>query len=148
MEYVINHIMKNYEQGIDIARVIKTETKPDFNSWKPSMEVELSNIYTIREAEENQIELEFKAENANYMKQKSTYKSNNVKIYTLLWERFTETMQNKVSSRSDFDIDIYTNPINLKIAIKFHAMIFQENWCEMAIINESIKSVFNCKQKD
>ena len=65
-----------------------------------------------------------------------------------LWEKCTKIMQNKISSRKDFEQEIYNNPIKLVTAIKEHSLNYQETRYEMAIIADSIRAFINTNQKE
>ena len=55
-------------------------------------------------------------------------------------------MKAKLEARSDFENTIYNNLINLLKSIKEHSLSYKEDWYEMAIIVDSFKDYFNCKQ--
>ena len=63
----------------------------------------------------------FKAELDEYMKRKRIYKDNKVKAYAFIWDRCTKAMQAKVQSRSDFESQVYNDPLKLLNAIREHA---------------------------
>ena len=48
-------------------------------------------------------------------------------------------MQNKLASRSDFESDIFDNPINLLKAIKEHSLNFQETRYQTSMISDALK---------
>jgi len=49
------------------------------------------------------------------------YNDNLFKAYALIWERCAKAMQNKLVTQSDYEDEIYNNPIKLLKAIKEHA---------------------------
>ena len=51
-----------------------------------------------------------------------------------MWERFARATQNKLLALSDYEDEIYNNPIKLLKAIKEHALNYQETHYEMSII--------------
>ena len=57
-------------------------------------------------------------------------------------------MQNKISSRKDFEQEIFNDHIKLLTAIKEHSLNYQEKRYEMAIIADSIRAFINTKQKE
>ena len=56
-------------------------------------------------------------------------------------------MQHKIEARTDYTT-INQNPIELLKAIKQHALNYQENRYPMSIIYDSMKTVFNTKQRE
>jgi hypothetical protein len=58
-------------------------------------------------------------------------------------------MQNKISSRSDHESSVFNDPVALLQAIKKeHSMNHQDTRCEMSIIADAFRSVFNSKQRE
>jgi len=57
-------------------------------------------------------------------------------------------MQAKIEARKDFESNIKNNPIELLKSIKLHSMNYQEHCYEMAIILDSMKTMFNIRQKE
>ena len=100
------------------------------SAWKPRMQMSLENTEKGCAAENRQYEIEFKDKYDAYYDSKSvqTYENNhNTKAYALpSWERCNKAMKNKIEARSDYTI-IKNNPITLLIAIKKHALNYQEN---------------------
>ena len=76
------------------------------------------------------------------------YENNLFKAYALIWERCAKAMQNKIISRTTFESTIYNDPIELLIAVKEHALNYQETRYEMSIISDAFRAVFNVQQKE
>ena len=57
-------------------------------------------------------------------------------------------MQNKIVSRSSFESTIYNDPIELLMAIKEHALNYQELRYEMSIISDAFRATLNARQKE
>ena len=57
-------------------------------------------------------------------------------------------MQNKIQARSDYQSEIFNNPIKLLEAIKQHALNFDETQNAMSIIANSVRAFFTTVQKD
>jgi hypothetical protein len=72
----------------------------------------------VKEREDKQFVMEYKAELDESMRRKQTYEDNTFKAYALLWERYAKAMQNKIVSRSNYDSVVYNDPISLLRAIK------------------------------
>jgi hypothetical protein len=57
-------------------------------------------------------------------------------------------MQNKIVSQKSFENTIYNDPIELLIAVKEHALKYQESRYEMSIISDAFCAVFHVQQKE
>jgi hypothetical protein len=77
-----------------------------------------------------------------------TYTNNTYKAYALLWERCEKAMQKKIASRSDYENEVYNNPIKLLKAIKEHSLNYQETRYEMSIISDVYRAVWYDKQRE
>jgi len=90
--------------------------------------------------------MEYKAEPDEALKRKKMYNDNLFKAYALIWERCAKAMQNKLVTQSDYEDEIYNNPIKLLKAIKEHALNYQETCYEMisSIVeyNTKVKNIF------
>ena len=64
----------------------------------------------------------FKEELTRYASRLQQYEENLIKSYALIWERCSAAMKNKIANRTDFESEIYDNPIELLKAIKEHAL--------------------------
>jgi hypothetical protein len=111
------------------------------------MQVSTEEDEATRVAENRQCKIEFKADNDTYSKRLQTYEINTTKAYALLWERCAKAMKNKIKSRSDYR-KIKNNPIELRKAIKEHALNYQENRYSMSIILDAMRTLMATKQKD
>jgi hypothetical protein len=147
-EYIINYVKKTYEQSTDIATALKNLEEVDMTPMKPSLQVSLSSTAAVAALEDKQFEMEFKQDYDEYRKRVRAYDNNKIKAYALLWERCAKGMQNKIQSRSNFDSDIENDPIKLLRAIKEHALNYQENRYEMAIILDAMRAMTEAKQKE
>jgi hypothetical protein len=116
-------------------------------AWKPSMQVSIATTEEDRAAENRQYEIEFKADYDTYSKRVQAYENNNTKAYALLWERCNKAMKNKIEARSDYN-RIENNPITLLMAIKEHALNYQENQYSMSIILDAMRTLLFTKQKE
>jgi len=140
--FIINHIMKTYTRGRDIAEASETLEELDFTTSKPTLKKSIETDADLKKTEEKQFEYEFKDDYAEYRKR--LYSDNKVKAYALLWERYSKGMKNKLESRKDFDT-FSKNPSLLLQAIKEHALNYQENKYEMSIILQALRCLLNCK---
>ena len=73
------------------------------------------------------------------------YNDNLFKAYVHKWERCAKAMQNKLLAQSDYEDEIFNNPI-LK-AIKEHALNHQESSYEMSIMLDAFRAFWNTTQK-
>jgi hypothetical protein len=147
-EFVVNHIKKTFDRGNDVAEALRTLVKADTDVWKPTLKTSTSDEEDIIAREDKQFVMEYKAELDEAMRRKRTYEDNMFKAYALLWERCAKAMQNKVASRSDYDSEVYNNPIALLQAIKEHSLNYQDTRYEMSIISDAFRALFMSKQKD
>ena len=137
-----------FERSNDIAEALRTLVKADTSVWKPTLNTSVNTHVDIKERENKQFVMEYKAELDEAMRRKREYEDNTFKAYALLWERCNKVMQNKVVSRSDYDSLVYNDPIKLLRAIKEHSLNYQETWYEMSIILDAFRAVWTAKQKE
>ena len=123
--FIINHIMKTYTRGLDIAEALEKLQELDFTTSKPTLKTSNKTDAALKKTEEKQFEYEFKNDYAEYKKRILNYDDNKVKAYALLWERCSKGMKNKRERRKDFDT-FRKNPILLLQAIKEHALNYQQ----------------------
>ena len=147
-EFIINYIKRTFQHGNDIAESLRTLSLHDTQNWRPKLEASKSQNENIAKIENKQFEIEFKARLDESMKRTTIYEQNIYKAYAFLWEKCTKSMQNKISSRRDFEEQIYNNPISLLRAIKEHSLNYQETRYEMAIIADAIRTFINTRQKE
>jgi hypothetical protein len=148
-EFVVNHIKKTFDRGNDIAEALRTLVKANTSLWKPTLLVSTETDAPVKEREDKQFVMEYKAELVDEsIRRKRTYEDNTFKAYALLWERCDKAMQNKIVSRSDYDSVVYNDPITLLRAIKEHSLNYQETRYEMSIISDAFRYVFTAKQKE
>ena len=83
--------------------------------------------------------MEYKAKLDEALKRKRMYNDNLFMAYALIWERYAKSMQNKILARSDYEYEIYNNPIKHLKAIKEHALDYQETCYKMSIISMHFK---------
>jgi hypothetical protein len=72
----------------------------DMDQHRPKLQTSDSVTPEIKELENKQYEIEFKAEFDAYMKQKQTLEANTTKVYEFLWEQCAKAMQKKIESNS------------------------------------------------
>ena len=148
-EFLINHIKMSFDQGNDIAENLTTMVEIRIDDWMPTLKSsDESDNEKLRERENRQFELQYKAELDKAMERRRTYNDNLYKAYALLWGKCAKFMQNKIQARRDYKKLIFYNPINLLQVIKEHSMNYQETRYEMSIIADSIRAVMNLKQKN
>ena len=147
-EFVVNHIKKSFDRGNDIAEALRTLEGSDTDIWKPILSISKDTDAAIKEREDKQFMLEYKAELDEFMKRKRAYTDNTYKAFALLWERCNKAMQNKIASRSDYDSLVFNDPIALLRAIKEHSLNYQETRYEMSIIADAFRAAFSSRQKE
>jgi hypothetical protein len=72
-EFVVNHIKKTFDRGNDIAEAIRTLIKTDTPLWKPTLLLSTDTDSVVKEREDKQFVMEYKAELNEYMRRKRTY---------------------------------------------------------------------------
>ena len=83
-----------------------------------------------------------------YIAREGKYMSNVGNAYTFLFGQCNKAMQSKLQARTDFEMTIRNNPIELLKAIEEHMISYQENKYEMGIITDALRNLVNLKQKD
>jgi hypothetical protein len=136
-QFLINYVKKTFDRGNDEA--LQTLTPEDTELWKPTLQFSTATDDTTRKQANRQHELEYKANLDEFMRRKRSYNDNLFQAYALVWERCAKAMQNKIMARSNFEAEIYNNPIKLLNAVKEHALHYQETGYEMSIISDANK---------
>ncbi len=101
--YLLNHIQKTFVHGTDIQTALKARRDFDFSAARPTRMQSTAKDPDMRAAEDEANDAIFKAEIAQFMKRKDSYKSNQGKAYALLWQQCNRAMQNKINTRKDFE---------------------------------------------
>jgi hypothetical protein len=117
-EFVIKYIKQNFEFGNDIAMTIIHQNPIATKIWKPTMLFSRNIDPELKEIENKQFKIKFKANYDHYYSREQIYNNNVTKAYALFWDRCAKGMKNKIESRSDFKSKIKNNPIKLLQAIK------------------------------
>ena len=146
--FVINHIKKTYDYGYDISEALRNLKEPDTSLWKTKLQASKSIDPDEKATEEKQFGIDYKAAVDETIRRTRALTGNRFKAYALIWERSAKAMQNKIMERSDFESEIYNNPIKLLQAVKQHALNFDETQYSMQIITNSISAFFTTVQKD
>jgi len=148
-EYLINHIKKTFAFGSDIGTALENLEHYPIADHKPMLEISLeAEDQDIKEAENEQFKMDFKAEYDAYMRRKQMLEKNYAKAYAFLWEQCAKAMQNKIEARSDYESTIKGEPIELLKAIKQHALNYQEHRYAMSIVHDAMKQFLNIRQKE
>jgi len=114
--------MKKSDRGNNATEALRTFVKTDPNTWKPTLKASKETIQVIKNRENVQFKMESTAELDEALKRNRMYNENLFKTYALIWERCAKAMQNKPPTWSDYEDEIYNNPIKLLNAIKEHAL--------------------------
>ena len=137
-KYLINHIQKTYINGEDIGKALETRMPLDFATLMPRLQISTSDDKSDQERENEQFKMLYKAEIDSYVKRKDTYHSNIGNAYALVYGQCSKAMQSKLQSRTDFEIKIKGNPIELLCGIQEHLISYQEHQYEMTIIADAM----------
>jgi hypothetical protein len=147
-EFLVNYVKKTFDRGNDVAEALRTLTPEDTEIWKPTLHFSTEADDTTSKQENRQYKLEYKANLDKFMRRKRSYDDNLFKAYALIWERCAKAMQNKIMARSNFEAEIYNDPIKLLNAVKEHALNYQEAGYEMSIISDAFRALFTVQQKE
>ena len=147
-KYLLNHIQKTYVHGGDIQTALKKRNEVNFATLMPVRQISTNANPEDRKLEDESHEAVFKAEIQQFVKRKDTYVSNKQKVYALLWQHCTRSMQNKIQARADFSNIIENNPIKLLSAIEEHALSYEETKYDMSSISDSLRQLLMIRQKD
>jgi hypothetical protein len=116
--------------------------------WKPTMLFSRNSDPDLKEIENKQFKIEFKANYNHYCSRQQIYNNNVTKAYALFWDRCAKGMKNKIESRTDFKTKIENNPIKLLQAIKEHSLNYQEKKYNIFIILDLMKTLLTTRQKE
>ena len=87
--------------GNKIGTVLKLSEPMNTLAWKPIIRLSSSTTEEVLAVENQQFEIEFKANYNAYSKRLQTYENNSTKAYALLGERCNKARKNKIKVRSD-----------------------------------------------
>ena len=77
----------NFDQGNNISEILMTMVKIKTDDWMPTLKSsDKLDDEQLRERENRQFELQYKAELDEAMKRRRTYNDNLYKAYALLWK--------------------------------------------------------------
>jgi hypothetical protein len=147
-EFLINYIKQNFKFGNDIAMAIINQKPIATTIWKLTMLFSRNIDPELKEIENKQFKIEFKADYDHYCSREQIYNNNVTKAYALFWDRCAKGMKNKIKSRSDFKLQIENNPIELLQAIKKHSLNYKEKKYNMSVILDSVKTLLTTRQKE
>jgi hypothetical protein len=112
-EFLVNYVKKTFDRGNDVAEALRTLTPENTELWKPTLQFSAATEDTKIKQENRQHQLEYKANLDEFMRRKRSYDDNLFKAYALIWERCAKAMQNKIMATSNFENEIYNDPIKL-----------------------------------
>ena len=147
-DFLINHIKKTYVNGKDIAGAIEKEKEPNVRDWRPHRERSVATDPQVQKMEDEDLHDEYKLEMQAYIKRKTNFEDNKVKAFALFFGQCSNSMQDKITQRKNYESEIEDDPIKLIGVIKEIAMGFQINKYPMASLLSSLKAFVNLRQKD
>jgi hypothetical protein len=147
-KFLMNYIKQNFEFGNDIATAIINQKPISTKIWKPKMLFSRNINPELKEIENEQFKIEFKADYNHYCSWEQIYNINVTKAYALFWDRCAKGMKNKIELRSKFKSKVENNLIELLQAIKEHSLNYQEKKYNMSIIFDSMKTLLTTRQKE
>jgi hypothetical protein len=147
-KYILNYIRRTFTHSEDVQQALEERKPYDFQKEKPKREISTETDPVLKKIEEEDIESVFKAEIAQYVKRKDSYRSNMSKAYGLLWQQCTKAMQNKINSRSDYNTKIKNDAIELLNAIEEHALQYEDTRYSMSIVEDALRNLLMIRQKE
>ena len=147
-EFLLNYIKGEFQNGNDIAESLRQREYADPKEWYPSMEHNNETDPIRRETREKEIQITFKAELDAALKRKSTYETNKTKAYALIWEQCSTLLQGQIEQRTDYENEIYNNPIKLIESIKEQTLNYSKTRYAMEILDNSLTTFLLIKQND
>jgi hypothetical protein len=95
-KYLLNHIQKTYAHGGDIQAALKDRKEFNFKSAMPQQRFSSATQEAEKKVQDTAYEAVFKAQIQQFVKREDSYVSNKGKVYALLWQQCTRTMQDKI----------------------------------------------------
>ena len=146
--FLINHIKSTYRYGEDISKALEEKKNINLKKDIPKLQTSDSDDESIREIENRQLEILYKAEIEAFVKRTEEYKSNFVNAYGLIFAQCNKSLQSKIRGKEDFEEKIKNNPIELLRAIEMNATSYQDKRCEMKIVAEAMRTLMNTRQQE
>ena len=84
IEYLINYICKTFAYGNNIGTALDKLEAYDVDQHKPRLTYSMSANKKVKEAQNRQFEIEFKAKYDTFIKWKSAHETNQTKAYVIL----------------------------------------------------------------
>ena len=70
------------------------------------------------------------------------------KEHVLLWGRFQLALSDRVEDQTGFEASIRNKPIDMLLAIKRHALDYEESRIWMPVVSDTFRELFNCAQEN
>jgi hypothetical protein len=105
-DYLINHIFQKFEYNNDIADTLESCQACDFSKMMPRLLQSSATVVNDKQREDQQFLILYEAEIKRFVDQKATYEANLEKAFTLLWAQCNKSLQNKLPSRTNYDLTI------------------------------------------
>ena len=99
-EFIVNNIKKTFDRGNDVSEALQTLVKSDTDLWKTTLNISSDTDASIKEIEDKQFGMEYKAELDEAARRNRIYKDNMFKLYALSWKLCAKAMKNKIVSIS------------------------------------------------
>jgi len=147
-EYLLNYIQEKYEYGEDITKSLYHLQTVDLSPFKPKLQRSNATDIEERNLEDEEFKMEFKIEMEEYRDRVTTFEKNKPKVFSFLLNHCSKGLKDKIQARSNYENEIKDNPIELLKAIKQHALNFQEQRYDMAIMYDAFTTLFTTKQKE
>ena len=101
----------NFVNGNNIADSQRVLAYTNPTNWYLTLEVNTETDPVKKDTKDKELQMKYKAKLDVAIKQETIYESNKIKVYSLIWERCSTSMQGQLEQRVDFDTSIYNDPI-------------------------------------
>ena len=143
----IAHIRQTFMNGKDIADALESKSEPKFDTWMPQLNSNYDEADPKKTSSNKGYLMLYEAEIKAFVERKSRYLFNLDSAYTLLFEKCSKVLKNKIQSRSDF-ASIKQNPILLIQAIEEHTVCYNEEKYPLCILFEALKNLVTLRQRE
>jgi hypothetical protein len=109
-KFLFHYIKQNFEFGNNFVKAITMQEPIITKLWKPSLQLNRNADPELKEVQNQEYKIKFKADYDLYWAREQIYNNNVTKTYALFWDRCAKGMKNKIKTRSDFKEKVDNNP--------------------------------------
>ena len=134
---IVNHAQETFDSVKDIAEALRMMNDQDTAKWKPTAWARSSEDESTRGRESREFELDCKGESADYRKRAREHEKDLGKARALLWGRLQMTLRSRDKAQTRFEASIRTNPVEFLLAIKRHALDYEESRAWALLVSDA-----------